>query len=506
MPEPKLSQTHDTAKSPVNFVTVSLSVGTICLTVFGWHSWPFCCVCLSPMMSLGRWIATEPRTVSPRTKLTRFIALVVGNGFFVAWWRSGFITTAIPEYGLAIRCAACLVFSLHFAVIGFSVYWCRHRSLAISAIACVTAAICSEVFQAWLGFAWSLTNLAFGVLDTPIAQWSSLLTPFGVAGIVYGVNFLFAVDPGSGGFRAWQGPILSMIILATAWTGGLLLKSSVKMQTISFTAMLVQPHLHGNAAIPWTPWVTLDELTRRSLVDAGPVDLIVWPESSLSESFSMAQVELGGESATRLSLQQFAHRFQPFYGTTCLVGVGILRTETEVKYGYEVQVIRRLNCGCLVTASDKVNCHEKSVLVPFKERELGWMQQPEIRRWLPNELKLQSQFTAGASFRVLPFVDRDGVRRTIAVSVCYESFFPWLPQYHTATPVDAIIHILYDGDSIDDPSLLQRHINACRYRAIETRKWNLVCSTWAGTSVIDPTGRIVRQLPPIAGVLRTDTF
>jgi len=41
-------------------------------------------------------------------------------------------------------------------------------------------------------------------------------------------------------------------------------------------------------------------------------------------------------------------------------------------------------------------------------------------------------------------------------------------------------------------------------RAIETRKWQLVCSCWAGSTIIDPRGKIIKQLPPEAGILRTD--
>jgi apolipoprotein N-acyltransferase len=371
---------------------------------------------------------------------------------------------------------------------------------------CAFAATSSEVLQAWIGITWSILNVAFAVVDTPIAQLSAMLTPFGVSGIVYFVNFLVAEDRNFDGLRRWRGPMLSLFVLTAAWSGGLLLRSNVDVQPLSFTAMLVQPHQQGNPSIPWTPWLALDHLTRKSLDEDGPVDLIVWPESSLSESFSFPQAERGGVSPTRLSLQQFARQFQPVYGTNCLVGVGIVRSETENKYGYQLPTIRRYNCGCLVTASDKAVCHEKRVLVPFREGEPDWMASPEIRKWIPDALKLTAQFTPGRDFRVLRFTDGRDKSRTIAVSVCYESFFPWLPQYHTQTPVDAIVHILYDGDAIVDSTVLQRQIEACRFRAIETRTWNLVCSTLAGTAIIDPTGCVVRELPPVARVLRTDVL
>ena len=63
---------------------------------------------------------------------------------------------------------------------------------------------------------------------------------------------------------------------------------------------------------------------------------------------------------------------------------------------------------------------------------------------------------------------------------------------------------MYDGDFADYPELFERQLLSVRMRAIETRTWNLVCSCWRGTAIIDPRGRIVKQLHAIAGVLRTD--
>lgn len=180
------------------------------------------------------------------------------------------------------------------------------------------------------------------------------------------------------------------------------------------------------------------------------------------------------------------------------------KRETTHRYGLEVAEGRRYNCGCLVSGLDKITCHEKRALVPFKEGLPGWLNQGWIRGRILPALQLHAPFTPGSQFRLLSFSDRHQQQRTIAVCVCYESFLPWLPQYRKTAPVDAIVHLVYDGDSIKHPELLQRQILACRYRAIETRTWNLVCSTWSGSAIIDPAGRVVCQLPATAGVLRSD--
>ena len=53
---------------------------------------------------------------------------------------------------------------------------------------------------------------------------------------------------------------------------------------------------------------------------------------------------------------------------------------------------------------------------------------------------------------------------------------------------------------------MDRMVTTIRMRAIETRTWQPVCSTWSGSAVIDPRGTIVKRLGPVQGFLRTDSF
>jgi|GEM_PF-6578568 len=80
---------------------------------------------------------------------------------------------------------------------------------------------------------------------------------------------------------------------------------------------------------------------------------------------------------------------------------------------------------------------------------------------------------------------------------------PWLPQSGDSQAAEAIVHLVYDGQFAENRGVMQRQIRAAQYRAIETRKWDLVCSTWSGSAIIDPAGAVVAQLPATSGVLRT---
>ena len=175
-----------------------------------------------------------------------------------------------------------------------------------------------------------------------------------------------------------------------------------------------------------------------------------------------------------------------------------------IKYGLEVPHLQRYNCGCLVSLPSEMDCHEKIQLVPMREGLPTWLRTDFIRNTVLPFFKLSAPLTQGRNYHLLSFSDQQGALHTIAAAVCYESWHPWLPQFRKDERVEAIVYVMYDGDFADHPELFQRQLLSVRMRAIETRTWNLVCSSWRGTAINDPRGRIVKQLPAIAGVLRTD--
>jgi len=518
-----------------------LATGTVLLyTVsfppFSWPTWWFC---VAPLVWMWRDRALKRTTF-------QCLAEAMAIGFAMGWLSTGFVRAGIPAWGWLVHAAACVVFSLQFVAIALAIRFTRDKPVFLAAPLCALTAVVGDLFEAWCGVSWSVTNLALTVGATPLAQWSHWITPFGVSGLLYLVNFHFVRENSSNLGRRWLGPATGVGIAVLAWCGGSLIAAAVSVEPLPFTAILVQPHLKASNAEPWRPWVELDRITRTSLsqdglVDlesigirmydgppspslaettgirrprravvhgesrAGPVDLVVWPESCLSESWNPGAQSDVNDIATRLTVQDFAHVLTPAYKTNCLVGAVMLERGTTRRYGLEVAEMRRYNCGYLVSKSGNIARHEKLDLVPFKEGLPGVLNQDWIRNRVLPALQLKQPLTPGRDYDRLSFHDRDGKERSIAVSVCYESLLPWLPQYHRSTTADAIVHLVYDGNTAEHPSMMQRQVRACQYRAIETRKWNLVCSTWAGSVIIDPSGKIVAQLSATPGVLRSDT-
>lgn len=476
-----------------------LAIGTVLLfaTSFPPFSWPTWWFCLVPML----WIW---RDRSLKLPMYRIAMEAVAVGFAMGWLSTGFVRAGVPTFGWLIHAAACLLFSLQFVAIAAAIRLTWNKSVFLSAPICAFTAVGGDMFEAWCGVSWSVTNLALTVGATPIAQWSRWITPFGVSGLLYLVNFLF-VRENSPNFRLrWIGPAMGVGIAVLAWCGGSLIAAAVSVQPLSFSVMLVQPHLKVSDDEPWRPWLDLDRMTRTSLSQGHTVDLLVWPETCLSESWGQGKQSDVNDMATRLTAQDFLQLLRPEYDTNCLVGVLKLEHGTTLRYGLEVQELRRYNCGLLVSKSGDIAWHEKLDLVPFKEGLPGLLAFDWVRSRVLPALQLKPPLSFGRNYRPMSFRSRDGRQHWIAVSVCYESLLPWLPQYSDTTTMDAIIHLVYDGNSAEHPSMMQRHIRACQYRAIETRKWNLVCSTWSGSAIIDPSGKIVSQLAAIPGILRSN--
>ncbi|MEZ6034947.1 MAG: nitrilase-related carbon-nitrogen hydrolase [Planctomycetaceae bacterium] len=476
-----------------------LAVGTgILFTVsFPPYSWSTSWFCLAPMMWLWRDKALQ---ISRR----RLVVEAVTIGFSMAWLSTGFVRDTLPAFGSFVHAAACCVFSMQFVGVAIAIRVSQNQPIVVAAAVTALVAVAGEFVKASFGLSWSIANIALTVGATPLAQWSRWITAFGVAGLLYFVNFLMYLDHSKCFIRRWIGPALGVLVLSAAWIGGDLIEKNTTFTPLSFTALLVQPHLKVIDDKPWQPWLNLDQLTKAALLERHNVDLIVWPETCLTESWSHERDLLHDNELTQLTPWAFSRLCTPSYKTNCLVGAVMNERGTTQRYGLEVADVRRYNSGCLVSRSGNICRHDKLDLVPFKEGLPGVLDTAWIRKQILPGLQFNQPLAYGKSYAPLCFHDSVGKQHSIAVSICYESLLPWLPQYRESPTVEAIIHLVYDGNTADHPGVIQRQLLACQMRAIETRKWNLVCSTWMGTSIIDPTGKIVRQLPPVAGVLRTD--
>ena len=450
---------------------------------------------LTPLAILWRF----PETLSGRRAAAEGIAL----GMAMGWSATVFIHHVIPAFGWLFHGIGCFLFSLQIAGMAVAFRLLRHRPAILSALAVGAIALAAESFHARCTPVWWLATLSLPAADTAVIQWARWITPVGVSALVQTVSVLLWPDRLAGSLSArWSGPVIGMFLASGLWSGGLWAERQTPREHLPFSVLLVQP---GTRAQEEPLWPILDRLTQNALTRNGPVDLIVWPETCLSpgplESVPNIPTDEISAPGRLCSPLTFLHHLQPRYGTACLVGAPVTGRTVRRKFGLDISEPVMWNCGCLMEAG-RADCHRKTVLVPFMEGLPGWLDTPFVRNRLLPATGMQAPLTCGHTVAPHAFRDRTGRKRTIVISVCYELHCPFSEHFSDKFRAEAIIHLVNDGLFRDCPEFTERQILACRSRAVETRSWNLLCSTLAGTVAVDPGGRIHQVLPSGAGILK----
>jgi apolipoprotein N-acyltransferase len=428
--------------------------------------WPTYWFALAPLAWLWRQAGSDR---------WNWAAEAFGVGFCMCWLTSPFVRGDFEGFAVGIHAIASAVFGVQIIGIAAGLRGTRRWPILLAApVAALVASACDLVRVALLG--WPLLALGFPAAPTPLAQWAYYVTPFGVSYLLYLVNFLWLPDRSRDGFlSACKSPLVAIGLALAAWFGGSGIASRVDVDSIPFSALVVQPH----RVVPAKPSAAegresltsqLDRMTREALAQTPRPDLIVWPETVLRRSGERLGFPEGTDHRSDVvSLSDFFQRLMPVYRTNCLVGAIVVD-----KSG------RRFNSACLITPEGELGRYDKRTLVPWAERI----------------------YSAGSDSGALTFVDRSGRPIRLGVSICYEMHFPWLPQFRAAVRPNVFVHLNNESWYGEYPGQQGHGTWACQYRAIETRTWQVVCATWSRSAVIDPRGIVRAILPARPSVLR----
>ena len=213
------------------------------------------------------------------------------------------------------------------------------------------------------------------------------------------------------------------------------------------------------------------DLTRK-LQSEGPLDLVVWSETSVTSAVPEDAVGM-----------EYPRRFTRALGVPAVFGAVLYR---------EVPDARRYvlyNSALLSDAEGAIRGRfDKTYLLAFGEFLPFGDTFPVLYDWSPNSGK----FTKGTSLTSLPLGEHK-----LTVHICYEDVIPsFVNNMMRADSGNLLVNITNDawfGDSTE-PWI---HLALSKFRAIEQRRF-LARSTNSGVSaIIDPVGRVVRH---------TDTF
>ncbi len=361
---------------------------------------------------------------------------------------------------LSLGAAFMLSLALSMYIVAFCYFYSRtlaQTSLPASFIAPLYWVVL-EFLRNYLftGFPWN--QLAYSQYEfLRLIQVADITGVYGVSFIVVAINGVIA-DVFISRMRRMEMPLFT---LAPTFAGyavvfllviSSLIYGSVRLGQSSAGKPVRISIIQGNIEqdVKWNPMYqrmvidTYSDLTREAVADSpDPLDLIVWPETSMPFLYS-------SDSGRRQALLDL----QAETGTPMLIGVMDRRVDKEE--GGEFYT----NTAALIDKGRTVSLYDKTHLVPFGEyvpmRGLLFFINklvPDIGEYRPGKELKRSSISQG-EFGTL---------------ICYEIIFPNLVRRYFKDGGDFIVNITNDAWFGRTPGPFQ-HFSMAVFRAIENRK------------------------------------
>ena len=315
-----------------------------------------------------------------------------------------------------------------------------------------------------LGFPWvSLANTQLDFLT--LAQNVEITGIYGISCWIVFINILifnWLVRPYP------KNSFSAIFIFILPWLTGLWLTPQVQTDNVpSLDVAVVQPNIH---LYQKRNTEGAQENINNLLNDSSPaieknVDLIVWPESSIS-SYIL--------HSNDYFLLWMIGKLQ---NSKLIAGIPYFSGEKPERKFY--------NSAVLIGADTIQNIYHKLHLVPMAEYI-------PLSGYFPslNKLNLgQANFTHGTDYTIM---DVNNVK--CAVMICFESTFPALSRKFVQNGAEVLIYLVNDG-WYEKPPEPQQHAKQAVYRAIETRRPVIRCTNTGISMIIDSRGNISHELP-----------
>ncbi len=338
---------------------------------------------------------------------------------------------------------------LHLGVFSWLAGPLMRRSYAVPAVAALWTGI--ERTHGTFAFAWLDLGNAGIDMSLPLR-----LAPF--VG-VYGLSFVFAMTAAGLACVILRYPRFRLLPLAPLCLLSLL-PVIPEGKPATQTVLVVQPDI--DPAGEWTGILqerTQQQLSLLSNVIAAP--LVIWPELP-------APLYYYDDRAFHDAASAIARRHGYFlFGTVAYTGEH-----------------QPLNTSLLLGPDgSEQGRYDKIDLVPFGEFV------PPLFSFVNRITRETGDFVPGHDIKVLPAGGAN-----LGVFICYESAFPDLVRQFAAQGANVLVNLSNDA-YFGHSEAREQHLLIARMRAVENRRF-LIRSTNDGiTALIDPAGRIIRQLP-----------
>jgi apolipoprotein N-acyltransferase len=373
--------------------------------------------------------------------------------------------------GVLIFCAMCLFLGLYGALYGW-LFW-RIRPAA-SYSRWLLVALAWPVVEyirtyALTGFPWNLLSAA--IVDyTPMIQIDRVAGP-------YLVGFMILIPATVVAWLITQRPrgIDRIIVIASAsilvfvwWATGLVASKLITRPNglPATRAALLQPNISQEMRWNDTNLIAIYQLmmsmTREAI--SGGAKIVIWPESTVPLSYN--STDFYRESIESVSK---ANDVDVILGSVA---------EDEKNPN------RMWNAAFLVSGGRTIGHYDKIRLVPFGEyvplRKMLFFAEKLVHAVGDFEIGTRDTPLAGR-FRYGP-------------AICYEVVYPQVTRTQVLHGANVLVTITNDA-WYDGTSAPRQHLNQARLRAIEDDRYLLRAGTTGISAFVDPTGRVLHELP-----------
>ena len=245
------------------------------------------------------------------------------------------------------------------------------------------------------------------------------------------------------------------------WITGFIIKSSSFEPSSYIKAKIIQPNISLNEKRENIN-TSLSKLINLSTLSSNDsIDIIVWPESSISNRF----LRNGGyNNKLSLNMNNFLNS-NKFY----------LIAGLEANYKKQ-----KFNSAAYFSGDSIINIYHKQRLVPNVEHTPDFFNKIGYNMGLTN-------FSIGNdlsmfSVKNIPF----------ASMICIESIFPNPTRLFVKNGAKFLVYIVNDGWYTKPPEP-QQHAKRCIFRAIENRRSVIRCANTGISMVVDPYGNIIHE-------------
>jgi len=380
-----------------------------------------------------------------------------------------------PVVAVGVLVLFVIIFSTFYGIFGLFETAVARRSLSAALVLSPFLWVAMELARTYLvtGFPWNL--LGYAVRPVGLQQVASVTAVYGLSFVAVATSALAAwvlLEPGR---RVCGSALAVWVVLLIA--GNWLLQPPPRRSEPN-VALLVQPDIPlGEGAmdtwVPWTNPAPLESLVedsveavRESGATPAVPPLLVWPETS-------APFLYGRDPVFRDAIKSMARQAHAYVisGTVTFAGQGNSRPQ---------------NAAVLLGPGGQLLLHYVKIhLVPFGEYVPWWAFPGKVGK-ITAEV---GDFVPGKSVQVAK--TPEGV---IGIFICYEAIFPQLVRKFAARGAGVLVNISDDGWYGDTAAPFQ-HFEMARFRAIENGRFVLRGTNNGITAIIDPYGRVRKEIP-----------